>query len=186
MGARTSVAYLRPFLDADEALDDTLKQSILELKTNWKYDGYKMDRLTNYCGKWIRHTGWYPIRNYACGIIKRDIGRVKTPHDEFKLFDEKASIAQIDGDILHYSYHHPEDHDKQIAYFTDIAPKHLLKKVKSPFLCRPNLSAFLKFIKCYFIKLGFLDGKEGWILVKVSYAAYLKYKKINTLLKRDS
>src|ERR1035437_3751774 len=49
-------------LDADEALDGTLIKSILEVKNNWKYDGYYMNRLTNYCGKWIYHCGWYPDR----------------------------------------------------------------------------------------------------------------------------
>jgi hypothetical protein len=59
-------------------------------------------------------------------------------------------------------------------------------KGKKPFFMQSYLSAFLKFIKCYFIKLGFLDGKEGWIISKKSsYAAYLKYKKINALLKSD-
>ena len=49
-------------LDADEALSDELKKSILEVKKNWKHDGYSMNRLTNYCGQWIYHCGWYPDR----------------------------------------------------------------------------------------------------------------------------
>lgn len=47
-------------LDADEALDESLIQSIKDVKANWTHDGYKMNRLTNYCGKWIKHCGWYP------------------------------------------------------------------------------------------------------------------------------
>ena len=46
-------------LDADEALDETLKSSILKVKKNWTHDGYSMNRLTNYCGSWIKHCGWY-------------------------------------------------------------------------------------------------------------------------------
>src|SRR4051812_21243374 len=42
-------------LDADEALDDELKMAIKKVKQNWEYDGYYMNRLTNYCGKWIYH-----------------------------------------------------------------------------------------------------------------------------------
>jgi len=49
-------------LDADEELSERLKKSILEVKGNWKHDGYYFNRLTNYCGKWIRHTSWYPAR----------------------------------------------------------------------------------------------------------------------------
>src|ERR1044072_6613958 len=47
-------------LDEDEAPDEELKNEILKAKADWKFDGYEMNRLTNYCGKWIRHCGWHP------------------------------------------------------------------------------------------------------------------------------
>jgi len=172
-------------LDADEALDETLKESIKELKFNWKLDGYKMNRLTNYCGKWIKHTGWYPDTKLR--LWTKDNGKWtgENPHDEFKL-NQNTEIGHLKGDILHYSYHHLEDHDKQIEYFTNIASKAFVERGKKPFFMQAQISATIKFIKCYFIKLGFLDGKEGWIIsTKSSYAAYLKYKKINSLLKND-
>lgn len=173
-------------LDADEALDETLKQSILAVKSTVEFDGYKMNRLTNYCGKWIHHTGWYPDTKLRLWHNEKGHWTGENPHDEFKLFDSSATVGKLKGDILHYSYHQPEDHDKQIEYFTNIAANAFVKKGKKPFFMQAQFSAFLKFIKCYFIKLGFLDGKEGWIISKKSaYAAYLKYKKINTLLRRD-
>lgn len=172
-------------LDADEALDDTLKASILEIKKNWVHDGYKMNRLTNYCGKWIHHTGWYPDTKLRLWNNEKGHWTGENPHDEFRLFDENSVVGHLKGDLLHYSYHSLEDHDKQIEYFTDIAAKAYVEKGKKPFFMQSYLSGFLKFIKCYFVKLGFLDGKEGWIISKKSsYAAYLKYKKINTLLKQ--
>ena len=171
-------------LDADEALDETLQKSILEIKKNWIHDGYKMNRLTNYCGKWIRHTGWYPDVKLRLWDNEKGKWMGENPHDEFKLEDKNAEVGHLKGDILHYSYHHPDDHDKQIEYFTNIAARTHVEKGKSTFFMQKYLSAMLKFIKCYFIKVGFLDGKEGWIIsVKSSYAAYLKYKKINALKK---
>lgn len=174
-------------LDADEALDDTLVSSIQEIKKNPAANGYKMNRLTNYCGTWIKHTGWYP--DVKLRLWKNDKGEWTgiNPHDEFKLFDKNASVQHLKGDILHYSYYSEEDHDKQITYFTDIASKAAVAKGKKPFPLQPMLSALVKFIKCYFIKLGFLDGKAGWrISVKSSYAAWLKYHKINQLLKEKN
>lgn len=49
-------------LDADEALSDKLRESILKVKEKWEYDGYSFNRLNNYCGQWIRHSTWYPDR----------------------------------------------------------------------------------------------------------------------------
>lgn len=172
-------------LDADEALDETLQNSILALKANYQHTAYKMNRLTNYCGKWIRHTGWYPDTKLRLWKNTEGEWTGENPHDEFKLFDKTETIGHLKGDLLHYSYHHPQDHDKQIEYFTTIAANAYVKNGKKPFFMQAYLSAFLKFIKCYFIKLGFLDGKEGWIISrKSSYAAYLKYRKINALLKK--
>lgn len=49
-------------LDADEIPSDRLTESILNIKENWSHDAYYFNRLTNYCGKWIKHTSWYPAR----------------------------------------------------------------------------------------------------------------------------
>ncbi len=173
-------------LDADEALDNSLQDSILAVKKNWQYDAYKMNRLTNYCGKWIRHTGWYPDTKLRLWDNTKGHWTGENPHDEFKLFDESSNVALLNGDILHYSYNELSDHDKQIDYFTDIAAHAYVKNGKSPFIMQKYVSGFHKFIKCYVFNLGFLDGKEGWIISKKSsYAAYLKYQKINALIDRS-
>ncbi|NIK73863.1 glycosyltransferase involved in cell wall biosynthesis [Thermonema lapsum] len=49
-------------LNANEQLSDTLKASIAEVKQNWTHDGYTFNRLTNYCGRWMRYTSWRPSR----------------------------------------------------------------------------------------------------------------------------
>ena len=46
-------------LDADEALDEQLISEISFIKSNWTHDGYSMNRLNQFCGKWIKHGGWY-------------------------------------------------------------------------------------------------------------------------------
>ena len=47
-------------LDGDEALSETLQNSIIELKSIWKHDGYYANRFNNFCGQWIKHSDWYP------------------------------------------------------------------------------------------------------------------------------
>ena len=49
-------------LDADEALSEELQKSIVQAKADFSKDGYFLNRMTNYCGKWIKHSGWYPDR----------------------------------------------------------------------------------------------------------------------------
>ena len=72
-------------LDADEALDANLKKSILEAKNNWKYDGYEMNRLTNYCGKFIHHSGWYPDKKMRLWDSRKGKWGGTNPHDKYEL-----------------------------------------------------------------------------------------------------
>jgi len=145
-------------LDADEALDDTLKKSIAEVKENWKEDGYEMNRLTNYCGTWIKHCGWYPDRKLR--LFDRSKGKWggMNPHDRFEM-QAGSTIGRLKGDILHYSYYTIEDHYKQIEYFTTINSKASFDKGKHAPVWKLYLAPAVKFIKDYFIRLGFLDGQ---------------------------
>ena len=170
-------------LDADEALDETLKKSVLEAKANWKYDGYEMNRLTNYCGAWIKHCGWYPDRKLRLFDKTKGKWGGTNPHDKYKM-NSGASIGYLKGDILHYSYYTIEEHDKQIEYFTTIASKELFQKGKRASLIKMYMSPVVKFIQSYIIKLGFMDGSAGWNVCRLSArATFLKYKKLRDLYK---
>jgi glycosyltransferase involved in cell wall biosynthesis len=171
-------------LDADEALDETLKKSILEVKNNWNFAGYSMNRLTNYCGKWIYHCGWYPDKKLRLWDSRLGKWGGDNPHDKFELFDNKEKIQHLKGDILHYSYYSLEDHYKQVEYFTTILANAQHKKGKKSTFITLIFSPVLKFIKDYFFNLGFLDGKAGFTICRISaYATFTKYKKLRALTK---
>ena len=169
-------------LDADEALDEKLKQSILAAKTNWKFNGYTMPRLTNYCGSWVHHCGWYPDTKLRLWDSRLGSWGGDNPHDKFELQKEFNQTQQLEGDILHYSYYTLEDHYKQVAYFTDILAKAQYQKGKKAPLLILYLSPIVKFIKDYFIKKGFLDGKVGFQICRISaFATFTKYRKLRSL-----
>ncbi len=170
-------------LDADEALDDTLKKSILKVKENWTHDGYFMNRLTNYCGKWIHHCGWYPDRKLRLWDTRKGKWGGDNPHDKYELTDPNAPTLQLEGDILHYSYYTLDDHYKQVTYFTDILSKAQYNKGKKAPLIVLIFSPVVKFLRDYFFKLGFLDGRAGFTICIISaYATYTKYKKLRQLI----
>ena len=90
-------------LDADEALSDELRASILRVKENWTHDGYNFNRLTNYCGKWIRNTSWYPSKKLRLWDARKGSWGGFNPHDRYYL-NRGASRHFLKGDIHHYSY----------------------------------------------------------------------------------
>ncbi|MGZ4099486.1 MAG: glycosyltransferase family 2 protein, partial [Bacteroidia bacterium] len=169
-------------LDADEALDKTLSASILEVKKDFKKDGYYMNRLTNYCGHWVKHCGWYPDKKLRLWDSRKGTWTGINPHDKYELFEGDEKTGQLKGDILHYSYYSVEDHYKQVEYFTNIASKAFVEKGKKAPVFKLIVNPVAKFIDHYFLHLGFLDGKAGYRISKISaYATYLKYKKIRQI-----
>src|ERR1700752_2375184 len=171
-------------LDADEALDETLQKSILAAKQNWEHDGYYMNRLTNYCGHWVKHCGWYPDKKLRLWDSTKGEWRGINPHDKYEMFQGDKTTGCLKGDILHYSFYTIDSHIKQIEYFTDISSKALFDKNYKPNFIKLYLSPIATFIDGYFLKLGFLDGKYGFQICKNSaWATKLKYHKLKALYK---
>jgi glycosyltransferase involved in cell wall biosynthesis len=171
-------------LDADEALDETLKKSIAEVKESWKLDGYEMNRLSNYCGTWVKHCGWYPDRKLRLFDKRKGKWGGINPHDKFEIVPG-GTVGRLKGDILHYSYYTIDDHYKQIEYFTTINAKASFVNGKRAPVWKLFIAPVVKFIKDYIIRLGFLDRQAGWQICRLSaWATYLKYKKLRALYKQ--
>ncbi len=169
-------------LDADEALDESLTKSIIKIKNNFNKDAYYMNRLTNYCGHWVKYCGWYPDRKLRLWDSRKGKWTGINPHDKYELTDGDKNTGHLSGDLLHYSYTSINDHYKQVEYFTTIASKAYFEKNKKAPFYKLIINPIAKFINHYLIRLGFLDGKSGYLISKISaYATYLKYKKIRDL-----
>ncbi|MBK7213889.1 MAG: glycosyltransferase family 2 protein [Bacteroidales bacterium] len=167
-------------LDADEALSEELRRSIAGVKENPQYDGYTMNRLNNYCGKWIRHCGWYPDRKIRLTDRRKSRWDDAVIHEKFIV--ESNRIQHLNGDLLHYSYHSISGHILKMDKFTDYSAKKMFDSgVKAP-IWRLLVNPSLMFLKMYFIKSGFLDGFYGFTISVVSaHATFLKYAKLRQL-----
>lgn len=169
-------------IDADEALSDELKESILKIKNNMEADGYDMNRLTNYCGRWIRHGGWYPDRKLRLFHRDKFEWGGERIHEHMIRKQDKTKIQHLKGDLLHYSYYSISEHITQANHFTNMTAKLAVEKGKNASMLKIFFSPMVKFMKDYFIKLGFLDGYYGYIVCRISaQATFMKYSKIRQL-----
>ena len=110
-------------LDADEAISEELKKSILQIKKNSLNGVYGFSRLTNYCGTFVKHGGWYP--DFKVRIFNRR--KVKwTGHIHENLIGfTPDEIRKLEGDCLHYSYYNESEHWKQAEKFSVLAAEDL-------------------------------------------------------------
>lgn len=168
-------------LDADEALSPELLEEIKLIKKNFKLNGYRFNRLTNYNGHWVRHSGWYPDTKLR--LVKKSEARWggENPHD-ILLMKANQEIGFLRGDLLHYSYESIAAHVLQTDKFTTIAAKAAFKQGKKSSLFKIFTRPMLKFIRDYFFKRGFLDGRYGFVICCInSLYALLKYAKLHEL-----
>jgi glycosyltransferase involved in cell wall biosynthesis len=166
-------------LDADEALSEELKQSILKIKNDWgTLDGYSFNRYNNYCGKWINFCGWYPDRKIRLWDRRKAKWGGTDPHDKVQL--AKGRVQKLNGDLLHYAYLTVDEHLRQMHKFADVAAKaKYLKGSKPVFIIHVLINPLFKFVKKYFFQLGFLDGYYGFVFCAASSSLnFFKYLKL--------
>lgn len=170
-------------LDADEALSPELAAAILSAKADWSAQGYTMNRLTNYCGQWIRHSGWYPDRKLRLFDRQKAHWGGTNPHDKVEL---DAATLHLSGDLLHYSYYTVEEHVLRARKYAEIAAHALHKQGKKASWGQLLLSPVFKFIRNYLLKGGFRDGTAGFTICKIAaLETYWKYLILKNLGKHS-
>jgi glycosyltransferase involved in cell wall biosynthesis len=168
-------------LDADEVLSEELKKSILKVKTERKYDSYTFNRLTNYCGSWIRYCGWYPDKKLR--LFDKTKGRWKgVDIHEYVAMEAGSTTKHLKGDLLHYSYYTINQHFRQALKFSEIAAVSFYKQGKKTNIAKIVFAPLFRFFRDYFLKMGVLDGFHGFVICAISaHAAFQK----NILLKEE-
>ena len=175
-------------LDADEALSDELRRELLAWKaqvSSNEVGAWSMPRLTQYCGTWIRHGGWYPDRKVR--LWSKGSGHWRTAHEGATLHeawcpDPEVSVKKLSGDLLHYSYHTTADHHRQFAKFSFLGAQDAILAGRSSHRWKPVLRAAFQWTKQALIQSGWRDGAAGWEVARWSgVAAYWKWTMVNHL-----
>lgn len=173
-------------LDADEALTARSAAAVLAHIQGPARDAHgawrvgEINRLTRYCGAWVRHSGWYPdrkVRLWPAGSAQWEGAIHERP-----VFDGTTAIHRIEGDVEHHSYPHAADHLHQIERFGAVwaADQHERGKRHSKLLVLLKVGA--QWVKSFWIKRGFLDGRTGWTIARRSaWATWRKHARLRSL-----
>ncbi len=173
-------------LDADEALSSILIQEILHEKKNSSHDAYIMNRCTNYCGKFIRHGSWYPDKKIRLFNKRMAKWSNEMIHEKIEI-QPNATVKQLNGDILHYSFNSIAEHIAQNNKFSTISAETYFSKGRRTNLFKIIVNPAWAFILSYILRTGFLDGLYGFIVaVNISHLTFLKHTKLLTLQDQES
>lgn len=164
-------------IDADEVISEKLKEEIkTAVEQNNPVDGYYIPRLSNFLGRWIKHSGWYP--DYILRLFRKHQARFDdSPVHEKLILDGKAGFLR--NEIRHYTDPDISHYLLKMDKYTTLSAKKLLAEGKSltlfDLLFRPIAILF----KMYLLKSGFLDGWQGFLLASFSsFHVFVKYAKL--------
>ena len=159
-------------LDADEALEPALAEEInAAIQQNSAAVGFWIPRKNFFLGRWIKHGGFYPDPKLR--LVRRGAGRFVEygAHPTMKVegITDKFSHA-----LLHHAYPTLHGYIDHMNSYSSLGAEIAAEKAQGGFL---NIVArpFLTFIYNYFLRLGFLDGREG-LLLHLYHSAYVSWK----------
>ena len=162
-------------VDADERVSPELAAAIGKAIAAPTADGYELSRLSSFCGREMRHSGWYP--DYVLRLFRR--GRARFTDD---LVHERVvcdgTVARLDGMLLHAPVTRLEDALSRMDRYSTSGAAMLAAKGKRVTFMSGISHGLWTFFRTYVLQRGFLDGREGFLLaVANAEGTYYRYMK---------
>lgn len=154
-------------IDADERVDDELKSELLSLQLDIGVV-YELNVKTNYLGKWIRYCGWYP--SYKKRLYNKQTTKWNSDLVHEALISNKKKMSiRLEGNLLHFSYPSLERHHQKIHNYAKLTAQKWQQQKKTPSILKKTFGPSFRFLKTYILRLGILDGREGFLISKMSF-----------------
>jgi glycosyltransferase involved in cell wall biosynthesis len=173
-------------IDADEALDDTLGKSIQQLHLQDANTVYEFNFKNFFCGKWIRFGEWSGDRHVRLFNRSKVRWNSAAVHEALTI-DSNTVAIQLKGHILHYTTKDMDEYiHKTVDYAKLNARKYFAQGKKAGFF-KLRIAPGLTFFQHYIIRLGFLDGWEGYLIARTTgWYTFLKYSFLKELYRKQT
>lgn len=156
-------------IDADEELSPALARGLMAMKERGlTHRVYSMSRLNFFCGKPIRHCGWYPDRQIRL-FDKRYANWNLRDVAESVIFRDSVRPQPLEGDILHYRCASPEEYHTTMMHQAELQAGVLAAGNKNITPFTPTLKAVKAWFKTFIRLGGWLDGHEGRLIAGEEY-----------------
>jgi glycosyltransferase involved in cell wall biosynthesis len=162
-------------LDADERVSPELAEAIQRVVAQGSDQIYAFSRRTQFCGRWIKHSGWTP--DYVCRLFQRSQARFSQDKVHERLVPyEPLPTKYLSGYLWHYSYPGPEAYWRKLQTYSRAWAEQRFSQGSTSSMWRACFSGFFAFIRSYIFRLGVLDGAMGLaVCVMQAQAAFAKH-----------
>ncbi|WP_298536593.1 glycosyltransferase [uncultured Algibacter sp.] len=173
------------FIDADERIPKDLRSEIIsEINDSTDYDAFLVKRLYYFKDKRIRFSGFQTDATYR--VYKKE----SVKYIEERIVHEIPKISGksklLKSTMPHYCFESYDHYKSKMEHYAKLKAIELLDEGTKPnpfhFIFRPSY----KFLLNYIFRLGILDGKEGFIICKLSaYGVYYRYVELKRLINKN-
>ena len=165
-------------MDADEALDEPLREAIIEHKKLGLSGIYSFSRLNYYYGKFLKHGLEFP--DYKVRLFPRD--QVRWNNDlvhEDLICPSALADTLLPGFLLHYTYYSIREQMQKANRYSSLGAELYFQKGKRASWFKILLNPPFTFLQAYILRRGFMDGAHGFVVaVFHSYSNFMKYTKL--------
>jgi glycosyltransferase involved in cell wall biosynthesis len=170
-------------IDADEIVTTELRMEIEKAIQQQEFNGYYIPRLSSYCGKQIRHGGWWP--DYVLRLFRRNVGYFteSVVHERIVV---QGEIGKLTSPLLHDAFVSLDEVLHKVNSYSSLGAEMLHQKGVQSSISKAVFKAFWIFIRTYWLKAAFLDGRQGLMLaISNAEGTYYKYAKLLELQNRQ-
>jgi glycosyltransferase involved in cell wall biosynthesis len=169
-------------LDSDEWVTPGLRAEIERTLAVPDAAGYAVPRRSSFCGRFMRHSGWWP--DYVVRLFRRDAGRFTDDHTHERLKVDGA-VRRLREPIMHEAIDNLEQMLGKMNAYSTAAAHMKMQQGKRGTLVTAVAHGVWAFFRTYVLRLGFLDGREGFMLaVANAEGSYYRYVKLMLLTAR--
>jgi glycosyltransferase involved in cell wall biosynthesis len=163
-------------IDADERVTPALRDEILAAMTSGRHDAYRLPRLSRFCGRFIRHAGWYP--EPVLRLFRRGEARFSDDLVHERVV-ASGSVGMLREPLMHYTYADYTEVLTKIDRYSTLGARQAFERGKRATPWTAVVHGLWAFVRTYVFRAGFLDGAQGFgVALMLGEASYYKYIKL--------
>ncbi|MCX5864722.1 MAG: glycosyltransferase family 2 protein [Deltaproteobacteria bacterium] len=169
-------------LDADERVGAETQAEIGEALATGTCVAYSFPRKNYFCGRWLRHAGWWPDR--VVRLFKKDAARMsaRSVHESLEVH---GPVGVLRHPLIHYANKGLEQTLSKVNHYSSAGANELFVQGKTASAAKALLRAAWAFLHGYILRGGFLDGGEGLVMAVSDFMnVFFKYAKLRELRKQ--
>ncbi len=163
-------------LDADERIPPDLQAEIVAALASDAFDGFRLQRWSEFCGRVMHHGGWRPDRTLRLGRRAKSGFTDDFLHAHMTV---DGRVGDLAASLVHHSYPDVRDVLEKLDRYSSGSARDMQARGRTGSLTKAIAHGLFAFVRTYLLKLGFLDGRHGLMLaIYNAEYAYYKYVKL--------